>query len=80
MWPPQTVEAMKTILDDLRAEDHFTVVDFNHHIRTWRSTLVPATKTQVASAKKYVEKIHPNGGEQWLGAPQNHGSIFPGNG
>lgn len=58
----QMVEAMKTIMDDLRAEDHFTVVDFNHHIRTWRSALVPATKTQVASAKKYVEKIQPSGG------------------
>lgn len=58
----QTVEAMKTILDDLRAEDRFSVVDFNHNIRTWRSNLVPATKTQVADAKKYIEKIQPSGG------------------
>ncbi|XP_006891937.1 PREDICTED: inter-alpha-trypsin inhibitor heavy chain H2 [Elephantulus edwardii] len=58
----QTVEAMKTILDDLRAEDQFSVVDFNHNVRTWRSDLVSATKTQVADAKKYIEKIQPNGG------------------
>ncbi|XP_004379762.1 inter-alpha-trypsin inhibitor heavy chain H2 [Trichechus manatus latirostris] len=58
----QTVEAMKTILDDLRAEDHFSVVDFNHNIRTWRNDLVSATKTQVTDAKKYIEKIQPNGG------------------
>ncbi|XP_004605366.2 inter-alpha-trypsin inhibitor heavy chain H2 [Sorex araneus] len=58
----QTVEAMKTILDDLRAEDRFSVVDFNHNIRTWRGDLVPATKTQVADAKKYIEKIQPSGG------------------
>ncbi|XP_075409518.1 inter-alpha-trypsin inhibitor heavy chain H2 [Tenrec ecaudatus] len=58
----QTVEAMKTILDDLRAEDQFSVVDFNHNVRTWRSDLISATKTQVADAKKYIEKIQPNGG------------------
>uniref|UniRef100_A0A673TZ70 Inter-alpha-trypsin inhibitor heavy chain 2 n=1 Tax=Suricata suricatta TaxID=37032 RepID=A0A673TZ70_SURSU len=58
----QTVEAMKTILDDLRAEDQFSVVDFNHNVRTWRNDLVSATKTQVADAKKYIEKIQPSGG------------------
>ncbi|XP_069846413.1 inter-alpha-trypsin inhibitor heavy chain H2 [Dipodomys merriami] len=58
----QTVEAMKTILDDLRAEDQFSVVDFNHNVRTWRNDLVPATKTQIADAKRYIEKIHPVGG------------------
>ncbi|XP_049737436.1 inter-alpha-trypsin inhibitor heavy chain H2 [Elephas maximus indicus] len=58
----QTVEAMKTILDDLRAEDQFSVVDFNHNVRTWRNDLVSATKTQVTDAKKYIEKIQPNGG------------------
>lgn len=56
---------MKTILDDLHAEDQFSVVDFNHNIRTWRNDLVSATKTQVADAKKYIEKIQPNGGE-WV--------------
>ncbi|KAK2500859.1 hypothetical protein MC885_018301 [Smutsia gigantea] len=58
----QTVEAMKTILDDLRAEDQFSVVDFNHNVRTWRNDLVSATKTQTADAKKYIEKIQPSGG------------------
>lgn len=58
----QTVEAMKTILDDLRTEDQFSVVDFNHNVRTWRNDLVPATKTQIADAKRYVEKIQPSGG------------------
>ncbi|XP_006772696.1 PREDICTED: inter-alpha-trypsin inhibitor heavy chain H2 [Myotis davidii] len=58
----QTVEAMKTILDDLRTDDQFSVVDFNHNVRTWRNDLVSATTTQVADAKKYIEKIQPNGG------------------
>lgn len=58
----QTVEAMKTILDDLRTDDQFSVVDFNHNVRTWRNDLVSATKTQVADAKRYIEKIQPSGG------------------
>ncbi|KAL1784209.1 inter-alpha-trypsin inhibitor heavy chain H2 [Sigmodon hispidus] len=58
----QTVEAMKTILDDLRTEDQFSVVDFNHNVRTWKNDLVSATKTQIADAKRYIEKIQPNGG------------------
>ncbi|XP_052012600.1 inter-alpha-trypsin inhibitor heavy chain H2 [Apodemus sylvaticus] len=58
----QTVEAMKTILDDLRTDDQFSVVDFNHNVRTWRNDLVSATKTQIADAKRYIEKIQPSGG------------------
>ncbi|NP_001268591.1 inter-alpha-trypsin inhibitor heavy chain H2 precursor [Mesocricetus auratus] len=58
----QTVEAMKTILDDLRTEDQFSVVDFNHNVRTWRNDLVSATKTQITDAKRYIEKIQPSGG------------------
>nr|XP_019593770.1 PREDICTED: inter-alpha-trypsin inhibitor heavy chain H2 [Rhinolophus sinicus] len=58
----QTVEAMKTILDDLRTDDQFSVVDFNHNVRTWRNDLVSASKTQVTDAKKYIEKIQPSGG------------------
>ncbi|KAM5285985.1 inter-alpha-trypsin inhibitor heavy chain H2 isoform 1-T1 [Hipposideros larvatus] len=58
----QTVEAMKTILDDLRTDDQFSVVDFNHNVRTWRNDLVSATKTQITDAKEYIEKIQPSGG------------------
>ncbi|XP_038597300.1 inter-alpha-trypsin inhibitor heavy chain H2 [Tachyglossus aculeatus] len=58
----QTVEAMKTILDDLRAEDQFSVVDFNHNVRSWKDNLVPATDLMTTDAKKYIEKIQPNGG------------------
>ncbi|GCB63946.1 inter-alpha-trypsin inhibitor heavy chain H2 [Scyliorhinus torazame] len=58
----QTVEAMATILADLRPEDQFTIIDFNHNIRFWNDHLVPATPNQIAEARKYVEKIQPNGG------------------
>ncbi|XP_065275523.1 inter-alpha-trypsin inhibitor heavy chain H2 [Emys orbicularis] len=58
----QTVEAMKTILGDLRSDDHFSIVDFNHNVRTWRDDLVAATAPQKEDAKKYIQEIHPNGG------------------
>ncbi|XP_038247207.1 inter-alpha-trypsin inhibitor heavy chain H2 [Dermochelys coriacea] len=58
----QTVEAMKTILGDLRSDDHFSIVDFNHNVRTWRDDLVAATAPQTEDAKKYIQEIHPNGG------------------
>ncbi|ETE59830.1 Inter-alpha-trypsin inhibitor heavy chain H2, partial [Ophiophagus hannah] len=58
----QTVEAMKTILGDLRSDDQFSILDFNHNVRCWRDSLVQASKIQTEAAKKYVEGIHPNGG------------------
>ncbi|XP_026548518.1 inter-alpha-trypsin inhibitor heavy chain H2-like, partial [Notechis scutatus] len=58
----QTVEAMKTILGDLRSDDQFSILDFNHNVRCWRDSLVQASKIQTEAAKKYVESIHPNGG------------------
>ncbi|KAG8138460.1 hypothetical protein E2320_004358 [Naja naja] len=58
----QTVEAMKTILGDLRSNDQFSILDFNHNVRCWRDSLVQASKLQTEAAKKYVEGIHPNGG------------------
>ncbi|XP_067325430.1 inter-alpha-trypsin inhibitor heavy chain H2 isoform X3 [Anolis sagrei] len=58
----QTVEAMKTILDDLRSNDQFSVLDFNHNVRCWRDSLVQASNAQTQAAKKYIEGIHPNGG------------------
>nr|XP_006130694.1 inter-alpha-trypsin inhibitor heavy chain H2 [Pelodiscus sinensis] len=58
----QTVEAMKTILGDLRPEDQFSIVDFNHNVRSWRDDLVAATPSQTEDAKKYIQEIHPTGG------------------
>uniref|UniRef100_A0A8C8RI50 Inter-alpha-trypsin inhibitor heavy chain 2 n=1 Tax=Pelusios castaneus TaxID=367368 RepID=A0A8C8RI50_9SAUR len=58
----QTVEAMKTILGDLRPDDLFSIIDFNHNVRNWRDDLVAATPSQMEDAKKYIQGIHPNGG------------------
>ncbi|KAM4677652.1 inter-alpha-trypsin inhibitor heavy chain H2 [Discoglossus pictus] len=58
----QTVEAMKTILEDLRPDDQFGLIDFNHNIRCWKDELVYASSLEVNDAKNYVQAIQPNGG------------------
>ncbi|XP_056425826.1 inter-alpha-trypsin inhibitor heavy chain H2 [Hyla sarda] len=58
----QTIEAMKSILDDLRPDDQFGIVDFNHNIRCWKDELVYASPIEKTSAKNYVQNIQPIGG------------------
>ncbi|XDV25234.1 hypothetical protein PO909_029186 [Leuciscus waleckii] len=58
----QTVEAMKAILSDLSMDDYFSVIDFNHNVRCWSEDLVRASSIQVDEAKKYIQRIKPNGG------------------
>ncbi|KAM5172045.1 inter-alpha-trypsin inhibitor heavy chain H2 [Mantella aurantiaca] len=58
----QTVEAMKAILDDLRDDDQFGIVDFNHNIRCWKDELVYASPTEKEDAKRYVQNIQAIGG------------------
>ncbi|XP_063782888.1 inter-alpha-trypsin inhibitor heavy chain H2 [Pseudophryne corroboree] len=58
----QTVEAMKAILDDLRSDDQFGIVDFNHNIRCWKDELVYASPIEKESAKTYVQNIQAIGG------------------
>ncbi|KAM4748918.1 inter-alpha-trypsin inhibitor heavy chain H2 [Rhinophrynus dorsalis] len=58
----QTVEAMRSILEDLRPDDQFSIVDFNHNIRCWKDELVYASSVEKEDAKKYIQGIQPNGG------------------
>ncbi|XP_067284578.1 inter-alpha-trypsin inhibitor heavy chain H2 [Pseudorasbora parva] len=83
----QTVEAMKAILDDLSMDDYFSIIDFNHNVRCWSDDLVQASSIQVDEAKKYVQRIKPNGGTnineallravQMLVRASNQGLIDP---
>lgn len=54
---------MEAILDDLTIDDYFSIIDFNHNVRCWSEDLVPGSTIQVKDAKKYIQKIKPNGGE-----------------
>lgn len=53
---------MQAILDDLTIDDHFSIIDFNHNVRCWSEELVTASTIQIADAKRYVQRIKPNGG------------------
>ncbi|KAM8972135.1 inter-alpha-trypsin inhibitor heavy chain H2 [Pelodytes ibericus] len=58
----QTVQAMKTILEDLRPDDQFGIIDFNHNVRCWKEELVYASTLEKEDAKGYIQNIQPNGG------------------
>ncbi|KAJ8269201.1 hypothetical protein COCON_G00118080 [Conger conger] len=58
----QTVEAMKTILDDLSIDDYFSIIDFNHNVRCWSEEMVSGSSIQIDEAKQYIQDIKPSGG------------------
>ncbi|NWZ62084.1 ITIH4 inhibitor, partial [Acrocephalus arundinaceus] len=58
----QTRDALLKILQDLRPEDHFTFITFNNKVVEWKSSLLPATEENVASAAALVETLTARGG------------------
>ncbi|XP_066414179.1 inter-alpha-trypsin inhibitor heavy chain H4 [Molothrus aeneus] len=58
----QTRDALLKILQDLRQEDHFSFITFNHKVVEWKSSLLPATEENVASAAALVQTLAARGG------------------
>ncbi|NXY21460.1 ITIH4 inhibitor, partial [Atrichornis clamosus] len=58
----QTRTALLKILQDLRPEDHFSFMTFNSKVVEWKSSLLPATKENVASAAAFVQTLSARGG------------------
>lgn len=58
----QTREALLKILQDLRPEDHFGFITFNDRVVEWKSSLLPATEENVASAAALVQTLSARGG------------------
>ncbi|XP_062466229.1 inter-alpha-trypsin inhibitor heavy chain H4 isoform X1 [Pezoporus occidentalis] len=58
----QTRDALLKILQDLRPEDHFSFVTFNSKVVEWKSSLLPATAENVASAAGFVQTLSASGG------------------
>lgn len=59
----QTKEALFTILQDLRPEDHFNIIGFSNRIKVWQQDrLVPVTPNNIRDAKKYIHNMSPTGG------------------
>uniref|UniRef100_A0A8C4QN46 VWFA domain-containing protein n=1 Tax=Eptatretus burgeri TaxID=7764 RepID=A0A8C4QN46_EPTBU len=57
----QTREAMVTILDQLKPEDHFTLVKFSHHISTWNEEMTIANEENIEKAKEFSRQLTPSG-------------------
>ncbi len=53
---------MLAILQDLHEEDYFGLIQFDHVILQWKTSLTKATKENVAEAAAYVRNIRDNGG------------------
>ncbi|XP_041281734.1 inter-alpha-trypsin inhibitor heavy chain H4 [Onychostruthus taczanowskii] len=64
----QTRDALLKILQDLRQEDHFSFITFSHKVVEWKSSLLPATEENVASAAALVQTLTARGGTDISGA------------
>nr|XP_005485567.1 inter-alpha-trypsin inhibitor heavy chain H4 [Zonotrichia albicollis] len=64
----QTRDALLKILQDLRQEDHFSFITFNHKVVEWKSSLLPASEENVASAAALVQTLTARGGTDISGA------------
>ncbi|XP_077430257.1 inter-alpha-trypsin inhibitor heavy chain H3-like [Vanacampus margaritifer] len=58
----QTREAMQAILQDLKEDDYFAIVEFDDQINCWRQTLTKATKENVTQAIQFVKQLRARGG------------------
>lgn len=59
----QTKDALFTILQDLRPEDHFNIIGFSSRIKVWQQDqLVPVTPNNIRDAKIYIHNMTPTGG------------------
>uniref|UniRef100_A0A8C5JAY7 Inter-alpha-trypsin inhibitor heavy chain 4 n=1 Tax=Junco hyemalis TaxID=40217 RepID=A0A8C5JAY7_JUNHY len=57
----QTRDALLKILQDLRQEDHFSFITFNHKVVEWKSSLLPATEENVATMPALIAGTDING-------------------
>ncbi|XP_056357315.1 inter-alpha-trypsin inhibitor heavy chain H4 isoform X2 [Oenanthe melanoleuca] len=64
----QTRDALLKILQDLRPEDHFSFITFSNKVAEWKSSLLPATEENVASAAALVQTLSARGGTDISGA------------
>ncbi|XP_053319682.1 inter-alpha-trypsin inhibitor heavy chain H5 [Spea bombifrons] len=59
----QTKEALFTILQDLRPDDHFNIIGFSTRIKVWhQDKMVKVTPNNIRDAKKFIYGLSPTGG------------------
>ncbi|KAL6032906.1 hypothetical protein STEG23_000817, partial [Scotinomys teguina] len=66
----RTREALVTILNDLRPQDHFNIIGFSNRIKVWKDHLLPVTPENIRSSKLYIYHLSPTGGTDINGALQ----------
>ncbi|XP_009080982.1 PREDICTED: inter-alpha-trypsin inhibitor heavy chain H4, partial [Acanthisitta chloris] len=57
----QTRDALLKILQDLHPQDHFNFITFTSRVAQWKSSLLPATAENVASAAAFVQTLSARG-------------------
>ncbi|MDR0390529.1 MAG: VWA domain-containing protein [Planctomycetaceae bacterium] len=58
----QARDALKFVLNNLRAEDTFNIIQYNSSVTKFKDEIQPATKELIAEANSYVESIRAAGG------------------
>ena len=58
----QVKNAMKSILDELRDIDFFSIIHFSDSVTEWRNEAMPATQHNIDQAKVYVDSKEADGG------------------
>ena len=58
----QLKEAMKSILEELREQDFFSILQFSDDVTEWRPSKAAANKVNVDEAKTHIEALQAGGG------------------
>lgn len=62
----QTKTAMRSILNQLRSTDQFSILCFDTALEIWKKKPVLATKVNISEAIGFVDAQHPRGGKNIL--------------
>ena len=75
--PIETVKrAMSRVLDDMRPDDAFQVLQFSQNVSSLGSELVPNTAANRARAREYVRDLEASGGTEFI-CPLNAALALP---
>uniref|UniRef100_A0A914UZC7 Inter-alpha-trypsin inhibitor heavy chain H3 n=1 Tax=Plectus sambesii TaxID=2011161 RepID=A0A914UZC7_9BILA len=58
----QTKTAMRSILNQLRETDQFSILCFNTELKVWKKKPMPAKKENISEAIGFIDAQHPGGG------------------
>ena len=64
----QAKAAGRQLLETLRPQDRFRVIDFSTDVRTFRDEFVYATERNVAAARRYIDELEASGSTNISGA------------